>query len=540
MRARPPKEQRLVPPGEDENDVELTDFSQNDDDVDDESAANSAADLPPTLRGSYVRRLLDVCGWRFLAFLAISQGGSKGMLMAVVNSSMLPLFRNQVDAATLQLYTMIAMLPWSLKPLIGLCSDYVLIAGYRKRGWLVLGLAAGLGSTVTLVVMPGAWSAAVLVGCFTGVQFQIALYDLLAEAKYSELRNAQPAIGSDITTLVQGMHDVGMLAALLFVGFLADAGAYRVLFAIALGLSAAPLLPTLLGWLSEERMMPAKLVQLSPDSSRSDLPLVLLMAFCGLSSVAVAALEGWPLIGLCLSFALLVGCLVGAHWVFGGGLLVQVALFQVLTTVAQPSMGSALSYYYTANATCVPGGPQFGYAYYISYTGIVGMALSLAGVVIYQFALSRLRFRPVLLITTILVGLAGLSDLSMVLRLNVALGIPDHVAYMLGEAIVEPLLTKLSWIPVSALISMASEPGREACSFAFMAGLSNFARMQARLSGAVLTSAAGLGLADPHTGLCDFSALWWMVLFCHVLFPLIIGVAAVWIIPNLDQRQANE
>ena len=495
-----------------------------------EFALEEEVKVKPSAWRAYWTRMLRVCGWRFLVFLFFSQLVTKGILMTVVHSSMLPLFRNQVDSSTLQIYIMIAMLPWSLKPLIGLASDYVLLAGYRKRGWLVVAQVVGMTSATVAAFLAGSPNI-LLVCCFTGLQFQIALFDLLSEAKYSELRNANPSIGSDITTLVQGMHDMGALGALLFVGFMADSGSFRVLFLVALGLSASPLLPTLLGWLPERRegSRCMALVSLPEGSSwRDELPFIAVVAFCGLSSLAVVALEETPLIGLIVSFVLLTCCLLGSWRVFPP-LLTQVALFQVLTTVAQPSMGTALGYFYTANSTCLPGGPNFSYSYFIGYTGIVGRIISLVGVLVYQLALSRLRFRPVLLITTILVALAGLSDLSMVLRLNVKLGIPDHVAYMVGEAIMEPLLGKISWIPVVALISMAVAPGREACSFAFMAGIGNFAGMQAKLSGAVIAQSAALGS-------CDFSALWWMVLLCHVLFPLCIGVPAVWIVPNAEQR----
>jgi len=477
-------------------------------------------------------QLLRICGWRFIVFLFFSQCTGKGMLATIVRQSMLPLFRDKVDASTMQLYTMVVMMPWSLKPLIGLCSDYILIGGYRKRGWLIIALIVGILSCValymiTLVVHREYWPAGVLVACFAGAQFQISLFDLLSEAKYSELRHEHPEVGSDISTLVQGMHDVGALLALLFVGLLADKGAFHVLFLVAFLLSIAPVLPTLLGWLQEERVVGAAT---TANWTRSELPFIGVVAFCGFSSVAVVALEETPLVGLGVAFALLLGCLLGSWWVFPP-LITQIALFQVLTTIAQPSMSTALDYFYTANEACVADAPHFSYAYFIGYTGIVGTAISLLGVVVYQLALSKLRFRPVLLITTILVALAGLSDLSMVLRFNIKMGIPDSWAYMMGEAIIEPLLSKLSWIPVSALISMAATPGREACSFAFLAGISNFARMVSKLSGAILFEAAGLGSG------CDFDALWWMVLLCHVVFPLAVGVPAVWIVPNARQDE---
>ena len=213
-----------------------------------------------------------------------------------------------------------------------------------------------------------------------------------------------------------------------------------------------------------------------------------------------------------------------------GRTLAQFVTF--LEREGSPRISTALEYFYTATPDCLPGGPHFDYTYFIAYTGIVGALIGLLGVGLYQVALSGLRYRPVLLITTTLSALAGFSDLSMVLRFNVWLGIPDTVAYMLGEAMLEPLLGMLAWIPVSALISMACEPGREACSFAYMAGLSNFARMVSTLSGAVIIEWSGVG-----GNLCNFDFLWVLVLSCHIVLPLVVGVAAVWIIPDMRQDE---
>ena len=112
-------------------------------------------------------------------------------------------------------------------------------------------------------------------------------------------------------------------------------------------------------------------------------------------------------------------------------------------------------------------------------------------------------------------------------------GIPDKAAYIIGEAVVEPLIGILNWIPTSALISMAAPRGMEATCFAFLAGLSNFARMVSELSGAVILDAAGV----QTTGVCDFTALWWLVLVCHIALPGVIGIAAVFLIPDLRQDE---
>lgn len=483
---------------------------------------------PVPVRTSYLGRLLDVCGWKFLVFLGFSQFICKGALLKLVLTAFLPIFKTivNVDAATQQVYMMIIMIPWSVKPILGLASDYVPICGFRKRGWLIIGLTVGiLGSGVLMFT----YTKFVIIAGLVCINFQVAMYDLLSESKYSELRNQNPRIGSDISTLVQGMQIAGVLVAMSFVGTFADRGWYYAIFVIAFCLSASPLMPTLLGWLPEKRVVDGSQM----NRIHEDRHIILVVAFCGLSGIVGSLVSnGSRIAGLITCFALLSVCLIGCAYVLPN-LITRIALYQVISIVAQPIIGSALDYYYTATPDCVPNGPHFTYAYYISWAGIVGTLISLAGVGIYQVFLSKLRFWPVLIITTFLGGLAGLSDLSLILHWNQRVGIPDHAAYIIGEAVLEPLIGILNWIPTSALISMAAPPGKEATCFAFLAGLSNFAHMVSELSGAVILDAVGL----QSTGSCDFSALWWLVLVCHITLPGVIGVAAVFLLPNLRQDE---
>lgn len=524
--------------------------------------------------------LMDACGWRFIAFLVVSQLICKGFLIRVVSSIMLPLFRDRVDASTLQIYVMLSMIPWSIKPIIGLCSDYILLCGYNKRGWLVVSWFVGTCSAVLLVVFsltsPAGGGGSQIVLCFIGINFEIALYDLLSEGKYAEIRRDNEHVGSDFTTLTQALQMTGLLAGVCIVGFLSDAQNYTVMYIMALVCCVVPIGPTLMGWLPEERVVapgpggaggnPVQLV----DSSRfrQEWPKMVVVAICGLGGVTVSVLTtvipdpAGPLIGFGVALVFLGGTLYGSHQVFADYPLISaVALYQVVTTLSQPLIGSELDYFYTATPECLADGPHFTYAYYISYTGIVGTAVALSGAFVYHVLLSKLRFRPVLLITTLLVSLAGLSDLMIVLRINTWIGIPDRVAYMVGEAVLEPLLGTLNWIPVSALITLAAPEGMEASCFAFLAGLSNFARMVSELSGSILIrftmgeSGAparragarvlfeGIGFvpsalrAEGTPSNCDFSSLWWLVLMCHISFPLVVGVMATWLVPNLEQDE---
>jgi hypothetical protein len=509
-------------------------------------------------KSSRASKLLKACGWRFLLFLFFSQFICKGLLMIIVRNIMLPLFRNKVDAATLQIYIMICMLPWSIKPLIGLCSDYILLCGFHKRGWLILSLVLGVLSSAILLTQ----NYRVLVFCFVGINFEIALFDLLSEGKYAEIRRDHKELGSDLTTFTQALQTCGQLVGTCLVGFLSDANAFFALYVLTLVFCALPVGPTLLGWLPEERSENRRCVsfensQNTLDSSESsdfweEIPKILVVFICGIAGVVVSILTTsipdpfGPFVGLGVGTLFLIAILYGSHRAFASQpLITAVALYQVITSLSSPVIGSELDYFYTATPECLADGPHFSYAYYISYTGIVGTAVALSGTLLYHFFLSRLRFRPVLLITTALVCLAGLSDLIIVLRLNIKLGIPDKVAYMVGEAVLEPLLGTLNWIPVSALIALSAPKGMEASCFAFLAGLSNFSRMMSELSGSIvisftssLTSTSTNQSGGGGSGVnCNFDSLWWLVLLCHVSFPLIIGVLATWLIPDMRQEE---
>ncbi len=481
-------------------------------------------------------RLLEVLGWRFILFLVSSQLIGKGLLSAVVESIMLPLFKNvaKVDAATLQVYIMVVMIPWSVKPLVGLCSDTILIKGYNKRGWLVFGSLIGIIASSLLFLAYG--NAIFMVLCFTGINFEISLYDLLSEGKYSEIRKANPIVGTDISILVQAMQSTGAIVAVLFVGTLSDHGLYVVLFGIAAVLCATPIVPTLLGWMPEVQYVNAKFVQfIKTDVIRREMIPICVVAFCGVSGVitSVVTTVASPIAGLVTSVVLLFLCLTGCWYAFPPA-ITSVACYQVIINLSQPVMGTALDYFYTAGPDCVTNGPNFSFVYFVTITKTIGTVLGLFGVAFYKAALSRLRYRSVLVITTIFGSLAGLSDLFIVTRTNIALGISDKHAYLFGEAILEPFLGMLNWIPINSLIAISVKDGMEASSFAFIAGLSNFARMVSELNGSIVFSSSGINTIP---GQCDFSALPWLVLLCHIIMPLTIGICASFLVPNIKQNE---
>ena len=84
-------------------------------------------------------------------------------------------------------------------------------------------------------------------------------------------------------------------------------------------------------------------------------------------------------------------------------------------------------------------GPNFDYTFFITVTGIVGSLIHLVAVMLYQTFMSSWRFRPAIIFSMVVGSLATIVDLVIIKRWNVAVGIPDKVFFLLGNATFENL-----------------------------------------------------------------------------------------------------
>ncbi|MDB9801319.1 folate/biopterin family MFS transporter [Flavobacteriaceae bacterium] len=498
--------------------------------VKDERTAKDYLLYPFRMIRSYFIRIKQMCDWRFILFLMISQMLIKGILYRISETTMLPIFKNMgVGAARLQIYMTVAMSPWSLKPVVGVLSDILTFYGYHKRYWLIQSICIGIiGALLTfpLQIIP-----TLLVLCFLALNYEMSIVDLLTESKYAEKMQEFPESGSDLITFVNGLQTIGSIVAMSFIGVLSDLKLFWVLFLIASIMAAIPLLPSFFGWLPETRVIESqhKCVYVDKPLFVKYKSIFLVVGFTGISGPVVAFLAtfGNKYVGMVGASILLVSSVIGSYLAFPR-IIANIGLYHVLARLTKPSMSTALDYFFTANAICLPDGPHFSFKYYITYTGITSQCMAFAAVWIYQSWLSKWRFRTVLITTTCLVGLGGVSDLLIVLRLNKHIGVSDHAFYMFGEAIFESVVEMLYWIPSSIIISKVCPKGLESATYAFLAGISNFGLMISSLMGSIIFEAVGVKK-------CNFDALWWLILCFHIILPIIGGIPATLLIPNVKQ-----
>jgi len=471
----------------------------------------------------------------------------------------LPLFKELgIDASRQQLYMTMIFAPWAMKPFIGVASDLFPIRGYNKRYFALYSILIGLvGCCVLLgLYQSGSAEAAIAAGpeavqsfadwiviCFTAVSYEAATLDILGEGKYSELMRKYPESGSSIISFKFGWSLLGSIITQSFVGPMSDAGYFHILFWIALMLSVTPFYPTLVGWIPEKKRTKdepgmAKLCSgclFDKGSFQEKKVPFLVITACGLAAPIMAAVTTYASlgIGLAVSAVLLVAFTVATYFIFPPTFF-KVFLAIILTYCSNVSIGSGLSYFYTADAACLPDGPHFDYTYYITITGVVGSVVNFFGVILYQYFLSGWRFRSALIFTIVIGALAPMIDLIIVMRWNVKIGIPDKVFFLLGNAIFENLVGILQSIPFSSIFAKIAPPGMESAVFAYTVGIANFCGMVSNLLGSGVIKWSGMTTVGDD---CNFDALPNLIVIFSILIPTLVGIPATFLIPNVLQTE---
>jgi hypothetical protein len=301
-----------------------------------------------------------------------------------------------------------------------------------------------------------------------------ATLDVLGEGKYSELMRIHPESGSSIITFKFMWSLAGMIVTQTYVGPLSDRGHFHVIFWIALVLLLTPFFPTLRGWIPEKKRTSrekgmAKICfgcAFDRGLFRTKRTPFIAIALSGLAAPVMSAVSTFAdlRIGLVCSGFILLALAATTYAIFPRRFF-RITLGLMLLVLCRIRMTSGLSYFYTANSKCLPDGPQFSYTFYITLTGIVGSVIHMVAVILYQAIMSSWRFRPALVFSMAVGSLATIVDLIIVMRWNVAMGVPDKVFFLLGNATFEQLTNILHAIPMSAISAKLAPPGMESAVF---------------------------------------------------------------------------
>ena len=176
---------------------------------------------------TWVWELKDVYGFRLLILIVCGHHFLKGFVggggvSGLVGSGMEYHLRNhKVSGSQLQIYQSVAAVPWGIKAVMGLWSDRFPFYGtYHKSPYVaIFTMVATLAYAINGLYFVSVQFSVIN---FFFMFFQMALVDLLVEAKYAEKVKENPEKGPDLISFVWGGISVYHLASTSIVGLVIE------------------------------------------------------------------------------------------------------------------------------------------------------------------------------------------------------------------------------------------------------------------------------------------------------------------------------
>lgn len=368
-----------------------------------------------------------------------------------------------------------AITPWLIKPLYGFLSDALPLFGYRRRSYLIGAGAVGAVAWLSLATVVDSALTALIASVATSLS--VAMSDVVVDSIVVERVRGLPAERSGaLQSLCWGTSAIGGLISAYFSGSLLETVGPREVFALT---AVLPLGTTLLAALIAEQRTT-------------------------LDSVA----EFWQ-VSKKRSLAL---------WKALRNPSVYLPMGFVFAWQATPSAESALFYFQTNELHF---GPEF-----LGRVRLISSGAALLGLYLYRRHFSNVNLKKFMLWCTLISVPLGLTQVLLVTRANIPLGISDKV-FALTDSAVLSALGQVAFMPTLVLAARLCPPGVEGTLFAALMSIYNASGAVSSELGAILTHA--LGITET-----SFDKLWLLVILCSVS-----SLVAVPLLSLLDRAESE-
>ncbi|XP_050218033.1 probable folate-biopterin transporter 2 isoform X2 [Mercurialis annua] len=385
----------------------------------------------------------------------------------------------KVQPSESQIYQGIISIPWLVKPIWGLLTDVLPVIGYRRRPYFIFAGLLGVVSMLLLSLHENLHLAFAILSLTAG-SAGVAIADVTLDALVAQNSNTHPLLAPDLRSLCTLSSSIGALLGYsisgVFVHLIGSKGVFGLL-TIPAGLVL------LVGILVDEPAM------LNFDYRQVN------KKFIDAGKTMWTTLkfpDVWrPCLYMYLSFALSVNIHEGTF------------------------------YWYTDSK----GGPSFSQEM-VGFIFAVGSVGSLLAAIIYQNVLKDYPFRDLLFWSQLLLGLSGMLELIVVMRLNLKMGIPDYVLIVIDECVFR-LVINLKWLPLLVLSLRLCPPGIEGTFFAVLMSIDNLG---------VLTSSWGGGILLHLLNVTrtNFDNLWLAIIIRSIL--RITPLCLIFLVPGGDPK----
>ncbi|CAL9046827.1 probable folate-biopterin transporter 2 [Musa acuminata AAA Group] len=429
----------------------------------------------------WFRMLAEEMHWSFVFGVITVYGISQGFGGAIAKVATDYYWKDvqMVQPSAAQVYHGIISIPWIVKPLWGLLTDVLPMAGYRRRPYFILSGLLGIISMLTLALHSKLHVVFALLAITTG-SASVAIADVTIDACVAQNSINHPFLASDMQSLCGLSSSIGRLLGYSISGLLVHALGSQGVFGV---LSIPSALVLSVGLVLKDMHIPnfayGQVFEKLQQASRT--------MWTTLQSPYV-----WrPCVYMYVSLAL--------------SLNIHEGMF----------------YWYTDKKS----GPSFsqetiGFIFSFASVG------SLLGVLLYQNILKEYPFRQLLFWSQLLTGLAGMLDLALVLRLNLKIGLPDYFFAVIDES-VSHLISRIKWMPLLVLSSKLCPSGIEGTFFALLMSIDNFGLLTSSWAG-------GLLLHLLKVTRTEFSNLWAAILIRNIM--RVIPLVLLFLVPISDQN----
>jgi len=470
----------------------------------------------------------------FVYLLASVYIGCKGFIATIVQVGQIPYYKDflMIPAERYQSLKTVAGVPWAMKSMFGALSEAFPILGYHKRYYIIISAGLALVALFFLGTLPDTTPAGLSAALFFMTNLFVCFTDLLCEGKYAEKMRENTNTKSGLVSWVWGLTQVGVLAGSAVAGPISEMGYPRTLFWLCIP-AVLQLLPLVfLGWLPEEQLpVGNRGYQGDKVKRRPQLFYLGITVACSALTLAAVGELCQPVVqfGVSLVVAVVV-CFLGYLWL--PPVLAKANLYMFICNAFYLQIDGATTYFYIAKPEQYVNSPHFSNVYYFTYTSLVGAVAGLLGVWLFNTVLSKGNFRTAFWVTTLIQCLSGVFDIVLVKRWNIALGVPDKLAYMLGDAMIFNVVLMFSYMPAIILTAKACPDQYETVMYALLAGYQNLGSTVGSFAGAWLIDISGIN-TNPKELPWNFDALPLLLFLCHMVLPML-SIPFTWIlIPDL-------
>ena len=209
----------------------------------------------------WIRMLCSVFGVRFMVTLFVVQhvlkgfaagGGSDGLIFVGFKFKLKEL---QVDASRLNTLFAVAASPWAMKPILGFTSDLFPLCGFHKISWMLLTTIFSILACLAFGLFGGleSFSAELATFLIFVICVQIALCDLLSEAKYARMLRLHAKEGPALMSFVWGGMYAAQLLSTGLTGALLEFVSAHYCIVAATPAAAVLIFPLVQNWLGDAR-----------------------------------------------------------------------------------------------------------------------------------------------------------------------------------------------------------------------------------------------------------------------------------------------